>query len=128
MLDQAASFGEKELDSWIARWKVPAAVVLSSWILLLLAMHRTVLEMVHTWYHSRTYSHCFLILPLFGFLVWVRRRRLQAVFPAPNYWGMPLFAALALVWVAGNLGEVRALEEFALVAMLVALVWTLLGV
>jgi exosortase A len=36
-------------------------------------------------------------------------------------------AVLAFVWLLGNLGEVKLVQELAVVAMLVTLVWTLLG-
>ncbi len=54
-------------------------------------------------------------------------RTLAALRPTPNYWGLPLLVGLAAVWLLGNLGEVRVVQEFALVAILVALVWAALG-
>jgi exosortase A len=83
--------------------------------------------MGYTWYASRTYSHCFLVLPLFLFLVWTRRRKLAHLTPEPDVMGLPVIALLAFAWLLANLGEARVAKEFALVGMLVALVWTLLG-
>jgi len=83
--------------------------------------------MLQTWAGSRTYSYCFLIPPLFFYLVWIRRRATAKLVPSPNFWGLPVLGGLALIWILGNLGDVRVVQEFAIVAMLIALVWTLLG-
>jgi exosortase A len=99
--------------------------VCSAWVLVV--FRHTLLLMVGTWYGSRTYSHCFLILPLFFYLVWIRRDRIASLKPVPNSWGLPLLGSLVLVWVFANLGEVKIMQEFAMVAILVVLVWTLLG-
>jgi exosortase A len=64
---------------------------------------------------------------MFGYLVWVRRKRIFAVQPCPNYWGFLCLAILAVVWLLGSLGEARVVEEFALLAMIGALIWALLG-
>src|SRR5262249_55925496 len=67
------------------------------------AFRQTLIHMVHTWYASRSYSHCFLILPLFVYLVWIRRQRLANISVHPYYWGVVWVAGLALIWLLGNL-------------------------
>src|SRR5271165_1374953 len=109
------------------RWRVPAALVVASSLFSLGMFHQTLREMVETWYTSRTFSHCFLIFPLFLYLVWVRRERVQELIPEPNWWGLPLLGFLAIIWLVGHMGEARVVQEFALVAILVALLWTILG-
>lgn len=109
------------------RWRVPAVLVLTSSLLTLGMFRQTLREMVETWYSSRTFSHCFLILPLFLYLVWVRRKRVQALTPEPNFWGLAVLGFLAISWLVGNIGEARVVQEFALVAILVVLLWTILG-
>jgi exosortase A len=64
---------------------------------------------------------------VFLYLVWIRREHVEELKPRPNYWGLPLLGGLAFVWLLGNLGEVRLVQEVAVVAMLVAVIWTLLG-
>jgi exosortase A len=83
--------------------------------------------MLDTWYGSRTYSHCFLILPLFFFLVWSRKELLAGLRPLPTYWGLPLLCMLTFVWIVGNLGEVRVVQELAVISIFIALIWTLMG-
>jgi exosortase A len=108
-------------------WRGPALLYFISCATAVVLFHNTLLLMVDTWYRSRTYSHCFLILPLFAYLVWLRRERAARIQPAPNYLGLPVLLVLSLVWLAGNLGEIRVVQEFALVAILITLTWTLLG-
>lgn len=44
-----------------------------------------------------------------------------------NYWGILLLGSLATLWILGSLGEVKVVQEFAAVAILEAIAWTLLG-
>jgi exosortase A len=94
---------------------------------ILVSFRQTLLLLLDTWYRSRTYSHCFLILPLFFFLIWIRRKSVADLKPLPNYWGLPLLCVLTFVWIMGNLGEVRVVQEFAVISIFIALVWTLMG-
>jgi exosortase A len=41
----------------------------------------------------------------------------------PSGWGLFTIAALSLVWFVANLGDVKALQEFAVVGMLCAAIW-----
>lgn len=88
---------------------------------------RTAWSIAETWYSSRTFSHGFLIIPMSLYLVWVRRGRLAALRPRPNFWGLPVLLALSCIWLAASLGDVRVVQQFALVAMIDVLVWTSLG-
>ncbi len=105
------------------------------WLVLLLACSATALVsfrhtlflMVDTWSHSRTFSHCFLVLPLFVYLLWVRRENIIGLKPVPNYWGLPLLGVLTFIWLVGNLGEVKVVQEFAVISILIVIVWTILG-
>ncbi len=108
------------------RWRWPLLLLACSAAVLVSFCH-TLLLMVDTWYRSRTYSHCFLILPLFLYLVWARRERLAGLKPAPDNWGLLLLGGLAFIWLLGNLGEVRVVQELAVVSIMVVMVWTLLG-
>lgn len=111
----------------LACWRWPAILISICAALALASFRHTVQEMVHIWGTSRTYSHCFLIVPLFAYLVWIRRKQILAVRPDGSFWGLILLACSAAVWLAGNLGDANVVQEFALVAMLAALVWALLG-
>lgn len=108
-------------------WRWPGLLLTASFLAVLGLFWQTVRSMVETWYSSRTYSHGFLVFPIFLYLIWVRRGRLAAIRPTPSYWPLSLLAVLASVWLLANLGEVREVQEFALVGMLVTLTWVNLG-
>ena len=109
------------------RWRRAAFFLFLALTCLLAAFRQTVWIMIHTWWSSKTYSHCFLIAPMFAYLVWLRRRRMLCASPGVSYWGYMLLVWWATVWLLGNLAEARVVQEFALVAIFGAVLWTLLG-
>jgi exosortase A len=109
------------------RWPRPALFAVSSLVLILALFWQTSVSLVESWRSSRAFSHGFLIVPLFLYLVWMRRERILWIRSKPNFLGLPLLTALGFVWLLGNLGEIRVLQQFALVSMLVAAIWTVLG-
>jgi len=123
--ERESSIGENPVKAW----RVSILLLVVSYGVVLVSFRRTLEAMVQTWYGSRTYSHCFLIVPLSGFLVWVwvRRGRLSGLTPTVNHWGLPLIGLLAAVWMGGTLAEARVVQEFALVSILIALAWTIMG-
>src|SRR5580658_891408 len=53
---------------------------------------------VKVWEVSPTYSHCFLIIPIVGWLIWEKKAALKAIRPAvaPQFlWFLP---PIVLVW------------------------------
>src|ERR1700687_1640196 len=108
-------------------WPRPALFAVSSLVLILALFWQTSVSLVESWRSSRAFSHGFLIVPLFLYLVWMRRERILWIRSRPNFLGLPLLTALGFVWVLGNLGGIRVLQQFALVSMLVAAIWTVLG-
>lgn len=108
-------------------WRKPGILLGALFAAVLPLFWQTVDSIVKTWYSSRTFSHGFLIVPMALYLVWIRRQRVAGMRPKPNYWGLPLLLALSGVWLLAALGDVRIVQEFALVAILDALIWTVFG-
>jgi exosortase A len=94
---------------------------------LLLTYRDAVVSMVMTWERSETYAHGFIVYPVTAWLIWRSRERLAELTPAPFLPGTLLLAALSGIWLVGELSSTQALREFALVASVPALVWTVLG-
>ena len=91
---------------------------------------------VTVWIDSTAYNHCFLILPLIGFLVWERRAVIASVSPSPTFWpllAMPLPSGLWLIAAVLDIQEGRQLllvamfEVVLLVALGPRLFWLLLA-
>lgn len=87
----------------------------------------TAQSIVAIWYRSGTFSHGFLILPISLYLVWLCRRRLALLQPMPSRAGLLLLGILGFGWLLGDLTSVLVVQQLALVAMLPALVWAVLG-
>jgi exosortase A len=104
-----------------------AVVAASAAVLVLLLFWPTTVSMVHTWATDRNFSHGFLIPPVFLYLVWIRADRLAGLNFRPQFWGLPVLLALGLTWLLGNVGEIRVVQQFALVAMLTTIVWMVMG-
>lgn len=91
---------------------------------------------VRVWIESTAYNHCFLILPLIGFLLWERRAVIASVSPSPTFWPLVLMPLLSGLWLVAAILDVQEARQLLLVAMfeivlLVALgprlVWLLLA-
>jgi exosortase A len=83
--------------------------------------------MVHTWYHTETYTHGFLILPISLWLIWQKRRHLAGFEPQPAPLFLVLVAGGLIAWVLARLAGVLVVEQAAFVAVVVATWASLLG-
>lgn len=96
--------------------------------LAIIVMFRTdAIAMVQKWENDDTFGHAWLILPIFAWLVWLRRDLLAQVNPKPFWWGLIPMGGAALLWTVGHLARVAFVEQFALIFMLQASVLTVLG-
>ena len=110
-----------------ARWRrhlVPLVVV---WIALLAMFARDAARTVTTWWTSTTFEHCFVVLPVIGWLVWQRRALLARLTPVAWWPGLAFVAAAGATWLIGEAGAVTFLREFGLFLLLQAAAVTLLG-
>jgi len=87
----------------------------------------TAWAMYSIWMRSDTFAHCLVVPPLALWLVWRARKRVMLITPRPGWlWLVPLSAA-GVAWALGEFGNVNALSQFALVAMVVFCVPAVLG-
>ncbi|RZA31341.1 MAG: exosortase A, partial [Lysobacteraceae bacterium] len=103
---------------------VALAVALLAPILL---FYGTALSMVNTWNSSETFAHGYVILPISLGLIW-RQRAWFAQLPARPWWpGLVLMAGAGAAWLAGRMGDVGVVMQYAFVAMMPLAALTLLG-
>jgi len=115
--------GSSMYQGWRSPAILTAVIVLSTLGLFWQTAH----SMVDIWWRSETFAHGFLILPISFWLIWSKRKTLATLQPMPNLWGLiPLFG-LVLLWLVSNLVDILVIQQFALVAILVVTIWTLLG-
>ena len=110
-----------------AQWKKAIASVFTA-VAALLCIYRDIAAYtVKTWMDNGTYTHGFLIFPITLWLVWRRRETLSATSPSPDYRGIIPIALCALLWQLGYQAGAIVVEQYSLVLMIIATVWTLLG-
>ena len=89
--------------------------------------YKTTWSMIEIWERSDTFAHGFLIFPFSAYLIWGQRKYLSAFQPQPNLMGLLVLAALGFSWLLATLASVLVLEQFFLITMIPAVVWTILG-
>jgi exosortase A len=97
-------------------------------ILLFAVFWPTVAHTVGTWYNSATFNHGFLIFPICGYLLWIKRGSLAGMAPRPSWWGIPAVLAAGGGWLIGHAANAVVVEQFALIGMIWGLMLTLLGI
>lgn len=108
-------------------WRSPV-VLAGLLVLAVLALYwQTVLSMEAIWSRSETFTHGYLIAPISLFLIWQRRKILAAIAPTPDPWGLPVLVLIGVVWLLAHYASVMVIEQLAMVAMIAATVWTVLG-
>ncbi len=124
-IDQAPADAAVPLSAPMARASIIALAV--ALLVPILLYYGTAASMVATWNSSDTFAHGYVILPISLALIW-RERAWFARLPARPWWpGLVLMAGAAAAWLAGRMGEVQVVMQYAFVAMLPLAALTLLG-
>jgi exosortase A len=82
-----------------------------------LVFHAEVTGAVAVWIGSTAYNHCFLVLPLVGFLLWERRATIIAAAPRPVWWPLVLIPPLSAIWLGAAILDILEIRQLAIVAM-----------
>lgn len=93
----------------------------------ILLFYGTAASMVGIWNSSETFAHGYVILPVSLWLIW-RQRDWFARLPARPWWpGLVLMAGAGAAWLAGRMGDVGVVMQYAFVSMMPLAALTLLG-
>jgi Flp pilus assembly protein TadD len=98
--------------------KRSVAWIIAVLVVVLVMFWQTTWSMVQIWKNSGTYSHGFLILPVFLWLVWDRRLALSRLPIRPSWLALFGLAVTGLVWLIGDAASANVLTQFAVVAMM----------
>ena len=88
----------------------------------------TAQAMVAIWARSDTYAHAFVVPPISLWLIWRKRKDLALLTPEPALWPILPIGATVFLWLMGELTAVNALTQFALVATLILVIISILGI
>ena len=108
-------------------WRQPLAALVVGLVALFTVFHQAYWSMVETWTRSETFAHGFLIVPIVLFLIWRQRHALADLQPTPYPLAASVLAALGFAWLLGELVDVLSVRQFAVMLMIPAVVWLLLG-
>lgn len=97
-------------------------------LLVLLASFWPTLEsIVAIWSRSETFAHGFLVLPVAAFLIWRQRAVLSCSTFRTDLSAFLLLVLTGFAWLAARVTDVLVVEQFAAVAIVIWLVWLVLG-
>jgi exosortase A len=88
---------------------------------------RDVSGAVQVWIGSTAYNHCFLIVPLVGYLLWERRAVIASVSPSPTLWPLALMPLLSALWLIAAILDIQEARQLLLVAMFEVVLLVTLG-
>lgn len=84
-------------------------------------------SMINTWIADETFTHGFLIFPITLWLIWKKRKELSLAAAVPEPRVLVLLALVALGWFVGNIVDVKVVQQFGLIAMIIVSIWAVLG-
>ena len=112
---------------WAAAWRGAGALLLAGLLLLGLLFRAEILAAVTVWDESTAYNHCWLVLPIAGWLAWNRRHRLAPLLPQPLPWLALLALPIGLVWLAAERLGIMEGRQFAALGLMLLFTVTVLG-
>lgn len=95
-------------------------------ICIIFVYYKTIQAMVEVW-NNNTYAHCYMIFPISGYLIYKKKH--QILQHQPKYDIFPLFFIFLIGygWYIGNIANVLAVKEYALISFIPLLVWLIMG-
>ncbi len=101
-----------------------AAILISLWFI---TFQDAISSAIGIWYSSKTFNHCFFVLPIFFYLVWTKRHSLSFNNIAPNYYLLLPITVTIAVWVLGVAGNVQILTHIGAFSVLPLSIWLIVG-
>ena len=102
-------------------------IVFVLYTVLYFSIFQSAFSMLYRWWSGEDYSYCYLVLPIFAYMVWEKWKALQNVQTAPSWIGLaPLLFGIFFFWV-GELGGEYFTLYLASWLVLVGLFWIHMG-
>ena len=92
-----------------------------------IVFRREITGAVQVWIESTAYNHCFLILPLVGFLLWERRAVISSVSPRAVLWPLLMMPPLSAGWLLAAVLDIQEGRQLVTVAMFDVVLLVALG-
>jgi exosortase A len=111
----------------IPRSRIALLATLALLVIAFVVYADTFRSMVSVWLTSNTYLHGLLILPMSAYLIWRDREVWLSLRFKRSALGYFLLIFSVGVWLLGYVISAQVVTHFALIAMLVAVIWSMLG-
>jgi len=120
--------GQPIVSSLLAPGWQPAIILIGiASIVFGIAFRQEIIGAVQVWVDSTAYNHCFLVLPLVGFLVWERRTVISSVSPRAALWPLLAMPALSAIWLLAAVLDIQEGRQLVMVAMFQVVLLVALG-
>lgn len=123
----AVSAIQREDKPSTTRWQVAGYIIFAASLVIVGLFWPTVRSTVDTWAGSRTFAHGFLVPLAAGYLIWCYRNKVSSLRPSPSIWGLGALIMSGVGWLIGLRTNLLVLQQAAVVASFIILVWALLG-
>lgn len=84
-------------------------------------------DIIRKWSDDATFNHCFFLVPILIWLIWMRRKEVSQLSPAGWPMGLIWLGGATLCWFLGALADVSLFRQAGVVGILQGAVLTLLG-
>lgn len=108
-------------------WGKAAAIIVIAIAVVLAAYQSMVGEVVHSWLAHPLYGHGILVVPAVLYFIYQKRRFIAEKVPRPMLSGIFVMAGLSFLGVAAVAMSVEIIQQFTVVALLIGLVGSLVG-
>ena len=108
-------------------WRPALAMIGTAALVFAAVFRQDIGGAVRVWIESTAYNHCFLILPLIGYLLWERRAVIASVSPRPSFWPLLLMPLLSTGWLLAAILDIQEARQLILVAMFEVVLLVALG-
>lgn len=82
---------------------------------------------VDIWMRTGTYAHGFFVLPASIWFVFIKRDNLASLKVQPSWLALAFLVLNGMFWLMGDLIDALVVEQFALVGLLIAVIWFYVG-
>jgi exosortase A len=112
----------------VARWG-PSLGFLSLFLIVLLFFYRnTVVGLGTIWTDSSDFSHGWLIIPIFLWLLWNNRVNWVDIQPKPSLLGLLVGMVFGLAWLLGDVARVSVVRQLGIIGFIPAIALSVLGI
>lgn len=109
------------------KWKFAAGCAVFASVILIFIFSETVRSAISIWTNSGAYNHCFLILPIFFYMLWCDRADMRQFSPRPMAAGILAILFFTLAWFLAHLSGIAEGGQFAFVGIIEGLLLTVFG-